>query len=316
MTTPHRAPAGRSDLPGPTLIPHDILAPAAEGIGLNAQRETGIVVLSTQDFDYVRTLIHKKAAIVLEAEKRYLVEARLQPLARREGLQSVGALIALLRDAPPCGLQQEVVEAMTTNETSFFRDLKPFELLHQVILPELIERRRDERRLAIWSAAASTGQEPYSIALLLRERFPELRGWQVQLIASDLSREVLDKARAGVYSSVDVNRGMRNSMLRRNFQPRGAEWQVADEVRRLIEFRQLNLIEPWPALPALDIIFLRNVLIYFDVATKKSILGRVRDRLRPDGYLFLGGAETTMNLDDRFERLPVVCSSCYRLRSS
>lgn len=274
------------------------------------------MVLSIQDFDYVRTLVHKKAAIVVEEEKAYLVEARLQPLALREGLESVGALIARLRDAPPARLQQAVVEAMTTNETSFFRDLKPFEVLERVILPELLERRRGERQLAIWSAAASTGQEPYSIALLLRERFPQLRDWNVRIIASDLSSEVLNKARAGVYNRVELNRGMRDSMVRRNFHPRGAAWQVTDEVRRLIEFRQLNLIEPWPALPPLDIVFLRNVLIYFDVATKKAILERVRDRLRPDGYLFLGGAETTMNLDDRFKRLTAVQCSCYHLRSN
>ncbi len=273
------------------------------------------MALSQTDFEFVRALVLKRSAIVLENEKLYLADTRLQAVARREGVESVEALVARLRTAAAGPLAQKVVEAMTTNETSFFRDVQPFEMLKQVVVPELMKRRAAERRLRIWCAASSTGQEPYSLAMLLREHFPALGGWDLRIVASDLSTDVLEKAKQGRYSQLEVNRGLPASLLVKYFQRQGTEWQLKDDVRRLIEFRQLNLIEPWPALPPCDVVLIRNVLIYFDVETKRQILGKARRVLRPDGYLFLGGAETTINLDDSFQRVEFQRAGCYQLRS-
>jgi chemotaxis protein methyltransferase CheR len=268
--------------------------------------------IGAAEFDYLRTLLRQRSAMVLDEEKTYLVEARLLPLARREGLTSAGALLARLRATPPNGLHQQVVEAMTINETSFFRDVHPFEALRQVVLPEAIRRRAAERRLSLWSAACSTGQEPYSMALLLRESFPHLAGWDVRILATDLSAAALEKARQGRYNQLEVNRGLPAPLLVRYFRRAGLDWQLAEDVRRAVEFRPLNLAGPWPALPPMDVVFLRNVLIYFDTDTKRRILGKVGHLLAPGGVLFLGGAETTLHLDDGFERLPLERCGGYR----
>lgn len=272
------------------------------------------MTLSSADCDCIRTLVRQRSGIVLEQEKTYLVETRLAALARREGFPSVDGLLGAFRARSSNGLHDKVVEAMTTNETSFFRDVQPFEALRQVVLPDLLQRRALQKRLFVWCAASSSGQEPYSLAMLLRDRFPTLAGWDVRILATDLSLEMLDRARKGVYSQVEANRGLSAPLLVKFFERQGLEWRLKDEIRRMVEFKQLNLIEPWPALPAPDIVLLRNVLIYFDVETKRVILGRVRRLLRPDGYLFLGGAETTLNLDDSFERVPFDRAGCYRLR--
>lgn len=274
------------------------------------------MALSSADFDFVRSLVLKRSAIVLEDEKRYLAETRLCGLARREGYTSLEALVNVLRNGPNNGLQTKVVEAMTTNETSFFRDVHPFDALRQIVLPQLIRARAPERRLHIWCAASSTGQEPYSICMLLREYFSELANWNVNIVATDLCTDVLEKARAGRYTQLEVNRGLPAAMLAKYFTKQGLEWCVQDGIRGMVEYRVLNLIEPWPMMPSTDILLLRNVLIYFSVETKRQILAKVRKVLRPDGYLFLGGAETTLNLDDRFERLEFARSGCYRLRKS
>lgn len=272
------------------------------------------MALSPGDFDYVRNLVRRRSAIVLENEKVYLAESRLFELARREGFDSVDALIRGLRLDRRKSLSRKVVEAMTTNETSFFRDIQPFELLQTTLLPELIRKRAVERRLSLWCAACSTGQEPYTIAMTLSEYFAALGGWRVEILATDLSLGVLGKAQQGCYSQIEVNRGLSVELLAKYFQKRGLSWQIKDEIRRMVKFQSLNLIESWPALPSMDVVFLRNVLIYFDVPTKKAILAKVRKILRPDGYLFLGGAESTMNLDDAFERLDYQKANCYRLR--
>jgi chemotaxis protein methyltransferase CheR len=206
-----------------------------------------------------------------------------------------------------------VIEAMTTNETSFYRDLHPFDALRKTVLPDLFQRRAAERRLNIWCGACSTGQEPYTVALILREHFSAFAAWSIKIIATDLSTEVLARSRLGCYSQLEVNRGLPAPLLLKYFHRHGTEWQLKDEVRDLVEFRQLNLLEASLGLPSLDIVFLRNVLIYFDVPTKKSILQKVRQSLRSDGYFFMGGAETTLNLDDAFHRLAFDRSSCYRL---
>jgi chemotaxis protein methyltransferase CheR len=270
------------------------------------------VPLNTADFEYVRDLVLRRSSIVLETEKAYLVDARLQALARREGFPSPEDLVKTLRTGPSA-LLQKVVESMTTNETSFFRDIHPFDALKKSIVPALLAKRAGEKRLAIWCGASSTGQEPYTVAIVLRENFPELAGWQVRFIATDLSTEVLDKARKGRYSQLEVNRGMPAPLLIKYFTKDGAEWVLREDVRRTVEFSRMNLIEPWPLLPPLDLVMLRNVLIYFDVQTKKQILAKIRAKLRPDGVLILGGAETTHNLDDCYERVPGEKFSCYRV---
>jgi chemotaxis protein methyltransferase CheR len=272
--------------------------------------------ISDQDFEFVRTLVRQRSAISLEANKAYLAEARLSSLAKREKIPSLKVLVEQLRREAYGPLHRKVVEAMTTNETSFFRDMHPFEALRKVILPELIQRRGAEKTLRIWCAACSSGQEPYTIALLMREHLPELRTWKVQILATDLSTEILDRARQGRFSQLEVNRGLPASALVRHFTKVGLDWQASEDLKGLIEFRQMNLAESWPSLPPMDVVFLRNVLIYFDVAVKKDILTRTRRVLRPDGTLFLGAAETTTNLDDLWERVLVDKASCYRVRSS
>ena len=271
--------------------------------------------LNSADFEHIAKLVRDRSAIVLEAGKEYLVESRLLPVARGEGCTSVAELVTRLRSSSANGLQQKVVEAMTTNETSFFRDLHPFEALKKTLLPELMAKRGGARTLNLWCAAASSGQEPYTIALTLREHFPALATWTVRFIATDLSMEMVERSRTGRYSQLEVNRGMPAPLLVKYFQRHGVEWQLKEDLRKSVEFRQLNLVDAWTTLPAMDLIFMRNVLIYFDVPTKKAILAKVRRLLRPDGYLFLGAAETTLNLDDSFERMQLEKAGCYRLRN-
>lgn len=269
--------------------------------------------MTAQDFEFVCRLVRERSAIVLEPGKEYLVEGRLSPVARQLGLESISGLVGRLRAAPDNGLAARVVEAMATTETSFFRDHHPFETLRTAVLPDLIRRRAGERRLDVWSAACSTGQEPYSFALLLREHFPNLAGWRVNVLATDLSGEVLGRAREGWYTQMEVNRGLPAALLARYFRQRGSNWELSEDVRKTVEFRDLNLAGPWPVLPRMDLIFLRNVMIYFDPDTKKAILGRVARLLRPGGYLLLGGAETTLNLDDSFRRVENLKGGFYQL---
>jgi chemotaxis protein methyltransferase CheR len=269
--------------------------------------------MTAGEFDYVCRLVRDRCGIVLEAGKEYLVDARLTPVARRCELASVSELVGRLKAGGDIGLTTRVVEAMVTNETSFFRDHHPFETLRTAVLPTLIRLRKDERRLGVWFAACSTGQEPYSFALLVREHFPELAGWRLDLLATDISAEVLARARAGRYGQIEVNRGLPAALLVRYFRQHGANWELEESIRRMIEFRELNLVRPWPLLPPMDVVVLRNVMIYFDAEAKKAILGRVARLLRPDGYLLLGGAETTLNLDDSFRRAEGLKGGFYQL---
>jgi chemotaxis protein methyltransferase CheR len=266
-----------------------------------------ILGLTKVDFDYVRFLVHEQSAIVLGPGKEYLVEARLTPLAQREGLDSVGDLLTRLR-TPGATLKEAVVEAMTTNETSFFRDVHPFDALRDEIIPSLLAAGGPSLRL--WSAAASTGQEAYSLALMVREHFPQVT--DVTILATDLSREVLRRAEEGVFSQMEVNRGLPAALLAKYFERHGRQWQVKDSIRSMVTFRQLNLAKPLPALPSMDVAFLRNVLIYFDKADKTAVLSQTAKTLRSGGYLFLGGAETTHGIDERFETLKIGRSVCYR----
>jgi chemotaxis protein methyltransferase CheR len=268
--------------------------------------------MTSTDLQFLFDYVYKRSAIVLTQDKAYLVETRLGPVARSQGLRSVEELVAALRARPAASLETMVVEAMTTNETTFFRDHHPFEALTRDILPALIKRRAAGRSLVFWSAACSTGQEAYSIAMLLKERFPELDGWNVRIVGLDLAQGVLARAREGVYHQVEVNRGLPAALLVKYFDRIGTDWQIRKAVRDRVEFRHMNLVEPWPGLPQPDVLFLRNVLIYFDVATKKAVLGRAHATLAPDGYLLLGGAETTLNVDDRFERVTLERCVVYR----
>ncbi len=274
------------------------------------------VSMSPTDFQFVSQLVRERSAIVLEADKTYLVESRLAPLARAEGYGSIEVLVARMRDQPFNGLHRKVVEAMTTNETSFFRDLHPFDALRKLVVPAIMECRSVERQLSIWCAACSSGQEPYTIAMQLKEHIPALSTWTVKILATDLSGEMVARARRGRYSQIEINRGLPAPLLLKHFQKQGTEWQVKPALQQGIEFRELNLIEPWGTLPDFDVVFLRNVLIYFDVETKRSILTNMSRVLRPRGYLFLGGAETTINLGNRFERVPFDKAGCHRLISA
>ena len=208
-------------------------------------------------------------------------------------------------EVPPCALHGKVVEALTTNETTFFRDHHPFEALRSEVLPRLIAGRQRTRNLFVWSAACSTGQEPYSLAMLIREHFPELKDWDVRILATDFSQAALDRVNLGRYRQLEVNRGLPAPLLVKYFEREGAEWRVRSDLRSMVETKQLNLVEQWPSMPFVDVVMLRNVLIYFDVATKKKILGHVRKIMSSDGVLFLGAAETTLNIDDSFDRMTV-----------
>ncbi|MDA8282858.1 MAG: protein-glutamate O-methyltransferase CheR [Actinomycetota bacterium] len=266
-------------------------------------------------FAYLRDLVRERSAMAIEDGKEYLVEARLADLARQRSRSSVWDLLLWLRSQPLGQDHTAVVEAMTTNETSFFRDPGVFDGIRDVALPDLVSRRASERRLSVWSAACSTGQEPYSLAMLFAEHAAMVGSWDVRIIATDLTSWVIDRARAGRFTKLEVNRGLPAKCLLRWFAQVGTEWEVVPELRKSIEFRQLNLVGPWPHLPAMDLVLLRNVLIYFPVATKKQVLAQVRTVLRPDGYLILGNAETTLNLDHHFERVELKGSTAFRLIS-
>ena len=268
------------------------------------------------DFSFVSDLVYRQSGIVLEAGKEYLVDARLTAVIRQLGVESIESLVKKLRAPGSELLARSVVEAMTTNETSFFRDVKPFATLKAEVIPDLIKRRSVSRSLSIWCAASSSGQEPYTIAMTLCEAFPELASWRLNFVATDLSKQMVERARAGKFSQIEVNRGLPAMMLVKYFKKVGTDWEISEKLRKMIEFRELNLLQAWPNLESLDIVFIRNVLIYFDMATKKQILGRIRRLMKPDGYMFLGGAETPLNLDDAFERHALDLSGCYRLKNT
>ncbi|RMH36146.1 MAG: protein-glutamate O-methyltransferase CheR [Nitrospirae bacterium] len=268
-----------------------------------------------RDYSIVRSLVRERAAIVLEPGKDYLIESRLDSVVRELGLSSIDDLLSRLRGTRYSVLHEKVVEVMTTNETSFFRDRIPFEIFANVLLPDVLARRDRDRVLSLWCGACSSGQEPYTIAILLRERFPELRHWRIRFFATDISPSMIARCRQGCYSEMEVRRGMPETLLTKYFRRCGTQWEVVDELKMMVTFQTMNLIGTWLSFPRLDFVFLRNVLIYFDLETKKMILRKVRSQLAPDGYLILGGTETIGNLDDGFERLDYRGISCYRVRT-
>ena len=272
------------------------------------------MTLSKDNFEFVREVVRREAAIVLDQNKEYLVEMRLSSLAQRQGITGVNELISDVRDRRNVPLRELMVQAMTTNETSFFRDKHPFDAMREIVLPEMIEKRQARNSLNIWCAAASSGQEPYSLAMLLRDALVGKPDWRGKILGTDISNEVLEKARKGIYSQHEVGRGMPAQWLVKSFKRDGLNWQVKDDLKALVEFSRMNLIEPWVGLPVFDIIFIRNVLIYFDPQTKRQILTQAVQHLAPDGYLFLGGSETLLGLDLDFERIPIGNVAAYRPR--
>lgn len=263
--------------------------------------------------NYIRELVKEKSAIVLEPSKSYLVESRLASVLRENGLDSLDRLVDDMRRNQARELVQQVVEALTTNETSFFRDKLPFDSLEKHIIPQIMLDRAKDKTLSIWSNACSSGQEIYSIAMLLQEHFPSLLNWKVRLIASDISTQILARAKEGIFNAHEVTRGLPAAYLSKYFTKHADGWKISDRIRNSIEFIPVNLVQSWPThLNSIDVVLLRNVLIYFSPESKEEILNRIRRVIRPEGYLFLGGAETTMKLNVRFERTTIGPASCYR----
>lgn len=259
--------------------------------------------MTPEDFDYLRKMLRERSGLVLSVDKQYLAESRLLPLARRHGFASVGELVAQLK-MPSCTLATEVVDAMTTNETFFFRDKIPFELLRDSVMPALLTARSHTKRVRIWCTAASTGQEPYSIAMTLREMGARLAGFQVDILATDLVVGALDRARNGLYTQFEVQRGLPIQLLIKYFTKVGEMWQIAPELRAMVQFRPLNLLYDFSTLGLFDLVFCRNVLIYFDQSTKVSVLDRIARQMPDDGFLILGAAETVVGLTEAFTPHP------------
>jgi chemotaxis protein methyltransferase CheR len=251
------------------------------------------------DYEFLRRLLKERSGLDLSTDKQYLVESRLLPLARRVGLGTITELVVKMKSGAE-QLTSDVVQAMTTNETFFFRDKIPFDHLRDPILPTLVQSRAMRHSIRIWSAACSTGQEPYSIAMCLREFGPMLSGWRTEIVATDLSQDVLEKARAGLYSQFEVQRGLPIQLLVKHFSQTGEMWQLNADIRSMVQHRQLNLLQDFSHLGKFDVIFCRNVLIYFDQETKISIFERLARMLEPDGYLMLGAAESVVGITDAF----------------
>jgi chemotaxis protein methyltransferase CheR len=270
--------------------------------------------LSNADFTYVSTMVRREAAIVLAPGKEYLVEARLIPVARQVGAASVADFLSALQRRPNPDHQRRIIDALTTNETSWFRDREPFAALTDAVLPELIKSRSSTRKVRIWSAASSSGQEAFSLAITMQEALPA--GWTYEIVGSDISTEMVKRAESAEYSQVEINRGLPATQLVQYFERAGAHWRIVPSLRRNVSFRLMNLTTPLPAMAPFDVIFLRNVLIYFDVSTKRTVLQNAAKLLRPDGWLFLGAAETTIGIDDNYERVAAGRTSAYRLRTA
>ena len=258
--------------------------------------------MTSSDYEYLRRLLKERSGLDLSADKQYLVESRLMPLARKEGLPGIAELVQKMKGSAEA-LVVEVVEAMTTNETFFFRDKIPFDHLKEVVLPALIRARAARRAIRIWCAASSTGQEPYSIAMILKET-PGLSGWRTEIVATDLSQAVLEKSKTGVFSQFEVQRGLPIQMLVKYFKQNGDIWQLNPDIRAMVQHRQLNLLHDCSHLGTFDVIFCRNVMIYFDQDTKAAIFERMSRMIEPDGVLVLGAAESVVGITDTFKPYP------------
>lgn len=268
--------------------------------------------VSPPQFAFLRDLLRRRTGVVIDESKHYLVVARLMPIVRSRAIPSLDTLVDRIRKTGDAALEKDVLNAMMTHETSFFRDKGPFDTL-RALVADLIRARQAHRQLVIWSAACSTGQEPYSIAMTLHQHFPEIVAkWRVRIIATDISEPILARAREGTFSDLEIARGLPVALRDIYFRPLQGRWSIVQECRRLVEFRPLNLIGSWPMLPPCDVIFLRNVMLYFDVPTRAALVTKMRRMLKPDGGLFLGGAETMIGIDAGYERLTGLSGSYYR----
>ena len=259
--------------------------------------------MTPPDYEYLRKLLKDHSGLDLSADKQYLIESRLLPLSRKCGLAGISELVQKMKGGAPAVVAQ-VVEAMTTNETFFFRDKVPFDHFRDAIMPEVLKARAARKSVRIWCAAGSTGQEPYSLAMCLKEMSAALAGWRVEIIATDLSQEVLEKSKSGIYSQFEVQRGLPIQLLVKYFKQNGELWQINADIRAMVQHRQLNLLHDFSQLGVFDVIFCRNVLIYFDQDTKINIFGRLAKSMEADGFLVLGAAETVVGLTDVFKPFP------------
>jgi chemotaxis protein methyltransferase CheR len=260
--------------------------------------------MNVTDFELIAQLLKERSGLALNKEKAYLLESRLNPVARKWNFSGFDELAQAIRTNKDEALLVDVTEAMTTNESFFFRDQRPFEQFNDIVLPHLLEARAAKRSFRIWSAACSSGQEPYTLAMLLKEHADKLAGWRVEIVATDLSNEILDKAKEGLYSQFEVQRGLPITLLVKHFVQVGDRWQIDDSLTKMIKFQQFNLLGDLSSLGRFDVVFCRNVLIYFDMPTKTQVLEGIADLLPPDGFLYLGGAETVLGTTDRFQIIP------------
>jgi chemotaxis protein methyltransferase CheR len=256
--------------------------------------------MKVEDFDMFAALLKQRSGLVLTKDKAYLLESRLMPVARKWNLKGLDELAGAVRSRKDEALLRDITEAMTTNESSFFRDQKPFDLFRQVVLPRLLETRAAKRQIRIWSAACSSGQEAYSLSMLLQDEAAKLAGWRIEIVGTDISAEMVERARAGVYTQFEVQRGLPIQMLVKHFKQNGDKWQISQQLRQMATFREWNLLQDLGGLGQFDIVFCRNVLIYFDQPTKTKVLESIARIMPPDGVLYLGGAETVLGITDRF----------------
>lgn len=255
------------------------------------------------DFELYRDLLREKSGLTLTPDKSYLIDSRLTPIARKWNYASLDVMTVALRAMPPKELIRDVVEAMTTNETSFFRDSKPFDQFRDVIMPYFMKTRTN-KRLRIWCAAASSGQEPYSLCMLLKENAAKFAGWNFEIVGTDISEDILDIARKGEYTQFEVQRGLPIQMLMKYFDQKGDRWHVKQELKSMVQYKYFNLLDPMTSLGKFDIIFCRNVLIYFDKEIKAKVLQNMSGLLPDDGFVILGGAETVLGITDAFKPMP------------
>ena len=257
--------------------------------------------MTPQDFQLLAALVRERSGLVLNEDKAYLLESRLTPITREHGLKSLDELVAAVKTKKDQALIDGIVEAMTTNESLFFRDTKPFDQLRDLVFPELLKSRASAKRIRIWSAACSSGQEPYSIAMLIKEGGATFANWTIEIVATDLSEEMLARAASGIYSQFEVQRGLPITLLVKYFKQDGDKWEIDPGIRAMVKFKKFNLLDRPDSLGVFDIVMCRNVLIYFDQETKGQVLGRIANVMAPDGALYLGGAETVLGITEKFQ---------------
>lgn len=255
--------------------------------------------MGSEYFDYIRDLLMDRSGLAISLDKTYLIDTRLLPVARKHGYDTIADMVKALKMSHNEALAVEIAEAMNTHESLFFRDVEPFELFKKIILPQVLQRRKDTRRMRIWCAACSTGQEPYSLAMLLQEEAHRLSGWNMEIVATDISHSVLARAKEGLFSQFEVQRGLPVQMLVKHFTQEGDNWRISDQIRKAVTFKAFNLLTDPRGLGRFDVVFCRNVLIYFDLETKRKVLGAVGGVIAPDGVMFLGSSESTIGLTEQ-----------------